>query len=253
MLLIRRAILTPLNSWFPGWIDETILETEGLVKVRAKLDKLMKEGFDETKIQEDFLVTLEALAKSLSSPQQFLNYYAPHHLPTKALIWNMYHIIGADCQTDYISLLSNVPFDPKIARAEVKVGIINGHPFDFTFKEGGKNILSPLFSDIWTDEESGKNQPRPFIVVGNLFFDYDPLLSLCIPRKCTKELNSITGHLFKVGEVFLQHPKQNTSLMFPVSFFFFTKRLQLFVTLGTLNLTNTLEKLNVQVMILLLA
>eukprot|EP01080_Neovahlkampfia_damariscottae_P000287 gene287-6702_t len=216
MLLIRRAILTPLNNFFPGWIDETIVETEGLVKVRAKLETFLKKSFDDNKIKEEYSVTLEALAKSLSSPQQFLNYYSIHHLPTKALLWNMFHIIGTDCQTDYIKTLERIPVDPKTVRAEVFVGIIYGHTFDFTFENGGQNILSPLFSGTWK-QKGEDNYPRPFLLVGNLFFDYDPLLNLCIPRKCTRKIEEITGSLFKIGDIFLQHPKQSLSLMASIS------------------------------------
>jgi hypothetical protein len=139
----------------------------------------------------------------------------------------MFHALGPKCQELYFETLESSPEPGKTSTVQVHVGIIYGHMFDFLWKdeEKGKNLLSPVFDKVYHEKGRG-NKPRPFIQIGNLYFDYDPYISLVIPRKCIGDPKKELGHTFLVGDVVLKHETFPSSLIRVVRYFhFFKKRL----------------------------
>ena len=131
----------------------------------------------------------------------------------------MFYSQGPNCQEVFFNALEASPEPGKSTTVPVHIGLIYGHMFDFLFKEKdrGRNFLSPVFDKVYYEKGRG-NKPRPFLRVGNLYLDFDPFMSLIIPRKCTGNPKEELGSMYYVGDVVLHHETFPSSLIRVVSF-----------------------------------
>lgn len=127
----------------------------------------------------------------------------------------MYNTLGVLCQNKFFQALDDSPFEDKPQKIDIKIGIIEGFTWDL-FGDGSGMVI-PIFDKIYQDKNS-KNFCRPFILIGNLFIDWDPALALCIPKKCTGNMNDLFGNLFTVGKIEVQNKRRSDSLLEIVKF-----------------------------------
>eukprot|EP01080_Neovahlkampfia_damariscottae_P008261 gene8261-86_t len=211
MIQVKRTVITTINRVVPGLIDESSITSNE--KVKKKFDAVLSKNLSDVE-RNISAVPLDTMSTSLTTIDKFLASYSFFHTQTKTLIWNMFYSQGPNCQDAFFKALEASPDPGKSDTVPVHIGIIYGHMFDFLFKDPdrGRNFLSPVFDKVYHEKGRG-NKPRPFIRIGNLYLDFDPFMSLIIPRKCTGNPKEQFGSLYYVGDVVLYHETFPSSLI----------------------------------------